>query len=140
MFPFIMIKYCVYYITLCFCVIYTKGRKESKKTYKKAIVSALEDDIVLSERITGVPVSVIKTPYIERTGTKAGLIEKWFLKGNTTKHWMRTFYALRSLRQFKKSNLDQSGKFDYWQAGKSVSGIHEILPVADIMDAFKQKI
>jgi nitronate monooxygenase len=111
----------------------------ASEAYKNAIVTASEDDIVLSERITGVPVSVIKTPFVERTGTKAGLIEKWLLKGNYTKRWMRAFYALRSLRQLKKSNLDQSGKFDYWQAGKSVSGIHEILPVAEIMEKFKHQ-
>jgi nitronate monooxygenase len=47
------------------------------------------------------------------------------------------FYALNSLRQLKKSNLDQSGRLDYWQAGKSVNGIHDILPVAKIMEEFK---
>lgn len=108
----------------------------ASEAYKKAIINASEDDIVLSERITGVPVSIIKTPYVERTGTKAGLVEKWLLKGNYTKHWMRVFYALRSLRQLKKSNLDESGKLDYWQAGKSVSGIHEILPVVKILEEF----
>ncbi|WP_455222107.1 NAD(P)H-dependent flavin oxidoreductase [Kaarinaea lacus] len=112
----------------------------ASEAYKNAIVGASEDNIVLSERITGVPVSVIKTAYVERAGTKAGLIEKWLLKGNNTKRWMRTFYALRSLRQFKKSNLDQAGKIDYWQAGKSVSGIHEILSVAEIMEEFKHAI
>jgi nitronate monooxygenase len=112
----------------------------ASEAYKNAIVSASENDIVLSERITGVPVSVIKTPYIERTGTRVGFIEKWLLKHNATKRWMRTFYALRSFRQFKKSNLDQSGKFDYWQAGKSVAGIHKILSVVEIMEAFKGRM
>jgi nitronate monooxygenase len=112
----------------------------ASEAYKNAIVAASEEDIVLSERITGVPVAVIKTPYIDRTGTKAGLVEKWLLRGNTTKRWMRTFYALRSLRQLKHSSQDPSGKLDYWQAGKSVSGIHEVLPVADIMAAFKQQM
>ena len=32
--------------------------------YKQAIIAAGEQDIVLSEKISGVPVSVIKTPYI----------------------------------------------------------------------------
>jgi len=106
--------------------------------YKKAIINASEDDIVLSERITGVPVSVINTPYIERTGVRISPIAKWLLSGNTTKHWIRMFYALRSFRQFKKSNIDPTGKFDYWQAGKSVSGIHDILTVSEILDSFRQ--
>ena len=108
--------------------------------YKNAIVHASENDIVLTERITGVPVSVIKTRYVTRTGTKAGRIAKWMLKGNYSKKIMRTFYALKSLWQLKKSNLDRSGRLDYWQAGKSVEGINEIMPVSKIMRAFRTQI
>jgi len=44
---------------------------------------------------------------------------------------MRSYYALRALRQLKKSSLDE--KADYWQAGKSVSEISSIRPVAEIV-------
>src|SRR6185295_3462264 len=37
--------------------------------YKQAILDSEEDDIVLTERLTGVPVAVIRTPYVERIGT-----------------------------------------------------------------------
>ena len=37
--------------------------------YKQAIVDAHADDIVLTERLTGVPVAVINTPYIQRMGS-----------------------------------------------------------------------
>jgi nitronate monooxygenase len=94
--------------------------------YKQAIVAANESDIVLSERITGIPVSVINTDYIKRSGLKSGWFARWMLSGNRTKHWMRTIYALKSIWQLKKSSLDESGKRDYWQAGKSVAGIDSI--------------
>ena len=94
--------------------------------YKQAIVDASESDIVLSERITGIPVSVINTDYIKRSGLKSGWLARWMLSGNKTKHWMRTIYALKSIWQLKKSSLDESGKHDYWQAGKSVAGINSI--------------
>jgi len=61
--------------------------------YKQAIVRATEADIVLTERVTGVPLSVIRTPYVERIGTKTGPIARWMLRGRRTKHWMRTIYA-----------------------------------------------
>src|SRR6266511_3993308 len=70
--------------------------------YKQAIVRASEADIVLTERVTGVPLSVIRTPYVERIGTKAGPIARWMLRGRRTKHWMRTIYALRSAWQLKR--------------------------------------
>jgi nitronate monooxygenase len=85
--------------------------------YKRAIVEAGEEDVVLSERITGVPVSVIETPFIRRMGTKAGPVARWMLRGRRTKHLMRTIYALRALRQLKRASLDETGERDYWQAG-----------------------
>jgi nitronate monooxygenase len=94
--------------------------------YKQAILDSVESDIVLSERITGIPVSVINTDYIKRVGLKSGWLAKWMLSGNRTKHWMRTLYALKSIWQLKKSSLDESGDRDYWQAGKSVAAIDSI--------------
>jgi nitronate monooxygenase len=104
--------------------------------YKRAIVAAGEDDIVLSERITGVPLAVIRTPYVERMGTKAGPIARRMLKGRRTKHWMRAYYAVRSAVQLKKASLDPSGTKDFWQAGRSVAGVSEVLTVAEIVNAF----
>jgi nitronate monooxygenase len=104
--------------------------------YKEAILRADEDDIVLTERITGVPVSVIRTPYIERVGLRAGPIARWMLRGRRTKHWMRTIYALRSALQLKRASLDETGKRDYWQAGKSVRSISAIEPTGEIVRRF----
>ena len=102
--------------------------------YKEAIISSDEDDIVLSERITGVPVSIINTPFIQKMGLKAGPFAKWMLRGNKTKHWMRTFYGLKSIWQLKRS-LKSDG-FDFWQAGKSVAGINSVRPAREIVEEF----
>jgi nitronate monooxygenase len=104
--------------------------------YKQAILDADETDIVLTERITGVPVAVIETPYVARLGTKAGPIARWMLKGRRTKKWMRTIYALRSLRQLKHASLDASGSKDFWQAGRSVAGIDSVRATGDIIREF----
>jgi nitronate monooxygenase len=108
----------------------------SAEIYKQAIVDADEQDIVHTERITGVPVAVINTPYIQRMGLKAGPFARWMLRGRRRKHWMRSFFALRSLWQLKRASLDTTGSKDYWQAGKSVAGIHAIEPAGDIVRAF----
>jgi nitronate monooxygenase len=104
--------------------------------YKAAIVAASEADIVLSERITGVPLALIRTPYIERMGTRAGPLARRLLKGRRTKHWMRNFYALRSAFSLRKASLDPQATRDFWQAGRSVAGIHEVLPVARVVEQF----
>jgi len=106
--------------------------------YKQAIIDAQENDIVHSERITGVPVAVINTPFIQRTGLQAGRLARWLLKGRKTKHIMRTIYALRSMYQLKHASLDQTARKDYWQAGKSVAGIDKVEKAGDIVRRFAQ--
>ncbi|MGA7614536.1 MAG: nitronate monooxygenase [Thermoanaerobaculia bacterium] len=101
--------------------------------YKAAIVDAKADDIVLTERLTGVPVAVIENEHVRRTGTKAGPIARWMLRGRKTKHWMRTIYALTSLRKLKHSLHAARGRNDIWQAGRSVAGIDAVLPVAEVI-------
>jgi nitronate monooxygenase len=110
------------------------------ETYKEAIVRATEDDIVLSERITGVPLAVIRTPYVERHGLSAGPIARWMLRGRRRKRVMRTIYALRSAWQLKRASLDVGSSREFWQAGKSVAGIDRIEPVADIMARFRKAL
>lgn len=104
--------------------------------YKRAIVEAEERDVVLTERITGVPVSVLRTPYIERIGTKAGPIGRRLLRGRRTKHWMRMLYSLQSFWKLKRSSVRAFSYRDYLQAGKSVAGIHGVEPAGDVVRRF----
>jgi nitronate monooxygenase len=106
--------------------------------YKQAILAAGEKDIVLTERLTGVPVSVIRTPHIERMGTKAGPIGRFMLRGRKTKHWMRMVYSLQSVWKLKRSVTGSFSYKDYLQAGKSVAGIHEIEPAGEIVRRFRR--
>ena len=104
--------------------------------YKQAILGADESDIVLTERLTGIPVSVIATPYIRRIGTRAGPIARRLLRGSRTKHLMRTAYALRSLWQLKRGLHRGDESSDYWQAGKSVATIDTEMAAGDVVRAF----
>ncbi|HYU32633.1 MAG TPA: nitronate monooxygenase [Thermoanaerobaculia bacterium] len=105
--------------------------------YKQTILDAGEADIVLTERLTGVPVSVIRTPYIEKIGTRAGPLARWMLRGRKTKHWMRMLYTVQSIWKLKKSVRGGFSYKDYLQAGKSVAGIHAVEPVAEIVRRFR---
>ncbi len=109
----------------------------ASQAYKAAIARAVEDDIVHTERLTGVPVAVLNTPYVQRLGLSAGPFARWMLRGRKTKHWMRTIYALRSLSKLKKASGTEADQGKYWQAGKSVAGITEVLPVAEIFRRFR---
>ena len=106
------------------------------EAYKRAIVEAGERDVVLTERLTGVPVSVLDTPSVRRLGLKAGPLARLMLRGRKTKHWMRTLYALRSLWSLKRGLLRDSPERDYWQAGKSVAGVDAIEPAGAVVRRF----
>jgi nitronate monooxygenase len=102
--------------------------------YKQAIVDADPSDVVLTERLTGVPVAVLNNEYVRSLGTRAGPIARYMLRHPRMKHWMRSYYALTSLRRLKKSSLTSAGAKEYWQAGKSVAGIHRVESVQEIVD------
>lgn len=104
--------------------------------YKDALIAATARDIVLTEKISGVPVSVIRTPYIERIGTKANPVARAMLKHPKFKHWMRMYYTVQSVMKLKRASLEGSGYKDYFQAGKSVDGVDSVLPAGDIVRAF----
>lgn len=104
--------------------------------YKRAIVDAKADDIVLTEKISGVPVAVIRTPYIEKIGTKAGFVAKRMLRNPKLKHYARMYYTFKSIWQLKKASLQGMNYKDYFQAGRSVDGVRAVEPAGDIVKRF----
>lgn len=111
----------------------------SPEAYKRALIDASEEDIVLTERVTGVPLAVIDTPAVQRMGTRAGPVARWMLRGRKTKHWMRMLYSLRSMMQLKRSvRAGGASSADYWQAGRSVAGIHAVEPAGEIVRRYAE--
>jgi nitronate monooxygenase len=108
--------------------------------YKTAILNAKPEDIVRTERVTGVPLSVIRTPYVEKVGLSVGPFAKVLFKFRKTRHWIRMWYNLRALHSMKRTALSGLSTKDYWQAGKSVEGIHAIEPAAEIIKRFVHSI
>jgi nitronate monooxygenase len=113
--------------------------------YKEAIVRAREDDIVLTERVSGVPLAVIRTPYVERIGTTIGPLSRWLFRGRRTKKWIRAWYALRSIRDLKRTSLAGGERADdparaLWQAGRSVGSIERIEPAGEIVRRFARAL
>ena len=111
---------------------------QASTPYKEAILKADEDDIVWTERITGVPVAVIRTPWVEAAGTKVGPITRRLLRWRKTKHLVRTWFGLRSLWTLKRTSMDESARKEYWQAGKSVASISSIESTETLIHRFEQ--
>ena len=112
----------------------------ASESYKKAIVDAKESDIVLTERITGIPVSVIETLYVKKVGTKVNIIARWFLKHRKLKYLFRAYMFIRSLWRLKSDNQAAANRASYWQAGKSVEHIDSVMTVAEIMEEYRSAL
>jgi nitronate monooxygenase len=104
---------------------------DASEAYKAAILATDASGIVLTERLTGVPLAVIDTPAVRRMGLHANGVERWLLKNPRTKHALRMLLTVRSAWSLRRgARVDRS---QLWQAGKSVAGIHSIEPAGAIV-------
>ena len=107
-------------------------------SYKQAILDAEAKDIVLTNRVTGVPLAVIATEHVKKIGTQTGPLFQFLLKHPRTKYLMRGLFAIRSLFSLRRSVKKGLSTKDFWQAGKSVAGIERIESAADIVRNFSK--
>lgn len=109
----------------------------SHEDYKRAIVDAEEKDIVLTERVTGIPLSVIRTAQVEKDGLEVGRLMKFLLRHPRTRHMARMALNLLALFAMKRASLKPVSTRDYFQAGKSVAHIHAIESAGAIVKRFE---
>jgi nitronate monooxygenase len=104
--------------------------------YKQAILRARESDIALTNKLSGVPCAIIKSPTVEKMGLTAGPIAQRLLRYERTKRLMRTLYSIQSMWRLKRANVRGVSFKDFFQAGQSVEGIDSILSVAEVVESF----
>ncbi len=102
--------------------------------YKEAIVRASKKDITTTRRLTGIPVSIMKTNGSNSQPTQLPAFISWVLKFSIFKRAIRLILALISLVKLKKSMHKKEFRDSFWQAGKSVEGIKNITTVKKIID------
>ncbi len=101
--------------------------------YKDGIVKSGMDDIVLTEKISGTPCTIINTPYAKKIGYTQNWFEKLLSKNKRTKKYFKMLVQLRGMKILGKSTL--SGSYEtLWCAGKSVSLINDVKPIAQIVN------
>ncbi|MEN3322171.1 nitronate monooxygenase [Mariniflexile soesokkakense] len=100
--------------------------------YKQACVEYGADDIVMTERISGTPCTVINTPYVQKTGTKATWIESVLNKNKKLKKWVKMIRFSIGMNATKNAATKVTYK-TVWVAGPSIEHTHEVLPVKNIV-------
>ncbi|RMG83815.1 MAG: nitronate monooxygenase [Bacteroidetes bacterium] len=106
--------------------------------YKQAIVDAGMDDIVMTTKISGTPLSIINTEYAKKIGYEQNWLEKLLTKNPKTKKWFKMLVQYRGMKKIEQSLLPANYK-TLWSAGKSVQEIHEIFTVKAIVEKFKEE-
>ncbi|MDX2442292.1 MAG: nitronate monooxygenase, partial [Bacteroidales bacterium] len=106
------------------------------KEYKEAIISSGREDIVMTSRLSGAPVSIINTPFYK--GLKKADEERKNTKGidSTAESKMETMN--KGIRMLEKS-IKPGNYNNLWVAGKSVETINLIKPVAKIIETLKDE-
>ena len=97
--------------------------------YKEAIVKSGEEDIDWTVKLTGIPVSVIKTPGYKRENS--WLVRR--LLSGRMKHRTRWIMNTISFRRWRRMSKGSKSSNEIWSAGKSVETIHSVESATTIM-------
>ena len=100
--------------------------------YKQACVDYGSEDIVMTERISGTPCTVINTPYVQKIGTKQTWLETVLNKNKKLKKWVKMIRFSIGMNATKNAATKVTYK-TVWVAGPSIEHTTEILPTKDIV-------
>ena len=102
--------------------------------YKNALVQYGATDIVRTTRLSGSPLTVINTPYVQHMGTEATWWEKLLLRNKRLKKWVKMFIALRGMKKVEEGTFGPASYKTVWCAGPSIEYVHAVRPLAVIIN------
>ena len=114
--------------------------KEAKVSdgYKNAIVNSGMDDIVLTEKLSGTPCTIINTPYAQKIGYKQNWFERLMSKNKKVRKYFKMMVQVKGMKRLEKSV--KAGNYNnLWCAGQSVELIDEVLPISKILEQLKNQ-
>ncbi|WP_132215218.1 NAD(P)H-dependent flavin oxidoreductase [Mariniflexile fucanivorans] len=100
--------------------------------YKQACIQYGAKDIVMTERISGTPCTVINTPYVQKIGTKTTWLESILNKHKKLKKWVKMIRFSIGMKATEKAATQATYK-TVWVAGPSIEHTNAILPTKEII-------
>jgi len=101
--------------------------------YKQACVDYGAKDIVMTQRISGTPCTVINTPYVQKIGTKETWIENLLNRNKSLKKWVKMVRFYIGMKATEKAATQATYK-TVWVAGPSIESTKAILPMRVIVE------
>ena len=101
--------------------------------YKQACIDYGANDIVMTERISGSPCTVINTLYVKKIGTKQTWLESILNKNKKLKKWVKMIRFSIGMNATKNAATKVTYK-TVWVAGPSIEHTNKILPTKEIVE------
>ncbi len=106
--------------------------------YKNAIVSSTMNDIVMTEKISGTPSTVINTPFAKKIGYKQNWLEKLLSTNKRTKKVFKMWVQISGMKKLEAA-IHPGNYNTLWIAGQSVELINDIAPCKEIIERMKKE-
>lgn len=99
--------------------------------YKDAVVNATPEDILMTNRISGTPAAVIRTPYTEKLGNDLPWVVELLKNYSVTKKYVVPLIHLAGMKKLEAAAATPTWK-TVWSAGQSAGLVNEIKSVREI--------
>lgn len=106
--------------------------------YKNAIVTSHMNDIVLTEKISGTPCTIINTPFAKKIGYKQNWLERTLSNNSRTKKLFKMWVQLSGMKKLEQS-VKPGNYQTLWCAGQSVELINDIVSCKEIIERMKNE-
>lgn len=100
--------------------------------YKQAMVDYGAKDIVMTSKLSGSPLTVINTPYVQQLGTEANWLERLLNNNKRLKKYVKLLIAWKGMKQVEKAAFGATYK-TVWCAGPAIEHVHDIRPMSEIV-------
>lgn len=105
---------------------------EVSDEYKQALIDYGAKDIVLSEKLSGSPLTVINTPYVKQSGLKSNWLERFLLGNKWFKKLTKLFIFYKGMKKIEQAAKSHTYK-TVWCAGPSIEDVKEVKSVKEIV-------
>ena len=100
--------------------------------YKQACVDYGAKDIVMTQKISGTPCTVINTPYVQKIGTEETWLENLLNRNKSLKKWVKMIRFKIGMNATENAATQATYK-TVWVAGPSIENTKAILPISEII-------
>ena len=100
--------------------------------YKQALIDYTAKDVVLTSNLSGSPLTVINTPYVQKVGTESNWMNRMVYKHKKLRKYLKMIIAINGMKKIEKAAFGANYN-TYFVAGKSIEHIHSVRPLKEIV-------